>query len=108
MPKATYPQIISANDLLEGDVVYLTQSGDWSRHITEAQLVKDATEGEAALARADQPESVVGPYLLPVAIDASGQVVPVHFREQFREHGPTHRGGLQRMTGPVLEPRQAA
>ncbi len=31
MARQTHPQIVTANDLFEGDVIYLTAAGDWSR-----------------------------------------------------------------------------
>ena len=37
MPKAFTPKVVTANDLLEGDVIYLTADDRWSRRLEEAE-----------------------------------------------------------------------
>ena len=89
-------QIVSANDLLIGDVVYFTAAGGWTRALREAALARDAGEAGALLARAAlQQGRVVDPYLADVALDG-GAPRPTHFREVFRAHGPTTRPDLGR------------
>lgn len=85
------PVVLSANDLLEGDVVFLA-AGGWTRDPAEARVAHDAeTAGamEAEAAAAFRANRVVDPYLVPVAIDASGHAVARHFRELIRQRGPT-------------------
>ena len=41
MARAFVPKVVTANDLLEGDVIYLTASGDWTRLHEEAELYED-------------------------------------------------------------------
>ncbi len=51
MARKFQPQFATANDLLEGDVVYFTSAGDWSRQIGEAALAVNAEAAEDLLAR---------------------------------------------------------
>src|SRR3546814_15251194 len=50
------PQLVTANDLKTGDVVYLTQSAGWSRRIDDASIVPNAEAGAALLAVAERSE----------------------------------------------------
>lgn len=94
MSKTPTPQIVSANDLLDGDVVYLTNFGDWTRLIEEAAIALTSNAADALLAAADQPDKVVGPYLVPVDQSDDGPV-PRHFRERFRVDGPSVRADFR-------------
>ncbi|KAG1700385.1 Ferredoxin--nitrite reductase, chloroplastic [Nymphon striatum] len=49
MARVVYPKVVTANHLLEGDVIYMTASGEWSRKHEDAQLYEDKNEAEAAL-----------------------------------------------------------
>ena len=42
MARKFQPQMATGNDLLEGDVVYFTSTGDWSREIGDAALASHA------------------------------------------------------------------
>ncbi|MFT7576492.1 MAG: hypothetical protein ACI9XZ_002881 [Alphaproteobacteria bacterium] len=88
MTKTFKSKIVSANDLLGGDVVYLDKDLNWTREISEAAIVNELEAADALLVNADQPGKVVGPYLLDVTWRDDG-VRPDHFRERFRETGPT-------------------
>jgi hypothetical protein len=84
------PCVLTANDLFEGDVVYLTAAGHWSRAHTDALLFRDAAAAGQALAAAQaQPERLVGPYLAPAHSGPEGPK-PAHFREVFRARGPSN------------------
>ena len=96
MARTKSPRIVSANALLEGDVVYLAAEGGWTRDLASAAVAADDAEAEAYLAAADQPAKVVGSYLVDVELDASGFPTPLHFREAFRDRGPTNRPDLGR------------
>lgn len=85
------PQMATGNDLLEGDVVYFTPAGDWSRQIGDAALAVNKEAADELLARASAfPNQVVGVYLVDSAIDAFGRAAPAHFREEFRSRGPSN------------------
>lgn len=91
MARTFQPQIATANDLLEGDVVYFTAAGTWSRVIAEAALATSPEEAEDLLRRASAfPGKVVGTYLVEATVDAHGRAAPAHFREVFRTRGPSN------------------
>ena len=84
------PKIITANRLREGDVVYLTEAGQWSPLHLEAALFLDPEAAEAKLAEADtQRHLVVGAYLADAKPGPHGPE-PTHFREAFRTRGPSN------------------
>ena len=87
--RAFVPKVVSANDLMEGDAVYLRADGTWSREHREAALAETAEEADRLLALGTQP-SVVGAYLADARPGADGPE-PVHFREVFRTRGPSNR-----------------
>ncbi len=89
-------QVISANDLWDGDVVYLDADGGWTRTLAGAVLIGDRDEAEALLrAVKSQSGKIIDPYLLDVAIDRD-RVTPSHIRERLRDSGPSFRPDLQR------------
>lgn len=96
------PQIVSANHLLEGDVIYLTREGGWTRHLAEAAVATDPEDAAALLALAEtQPATAVGPYLADVATDGDSTPRPLHYREIYRTRGPSNRPDLGRQAeGP--------
>ncbi|SIO38442.1 Protein of unknown function [Rhodovulum sp. ES.010] len=91
------PKVVTANDLLTGDVVYLAGDGAWSRRHVDARLLQDAEAARAALAAAAaQADKVVGAYLAEARPGPDGHPEPVHFREVFRTRGPSnYRHGKQ-------------
>lgn len=92
-PKSKGPQlpvVLSANHLLDGDVVFLG-ADDWTRDPAAAEIAHDAETAarlEARAAAAFKANVVVDPYLVPVTIDANGMAVARHFRELMRQKGP--------------------
>ena len=91
MARIKYPKIVTANHLLEGDVIYMTASGDWSRQHEDAKLYEDIDDAEAALKIAKkQAHMLAGAYLADAQMDQNGIPVPVHFREAFRTRGPSN------------------
>jgi hypothetical protein len=96
MTKAYVPRIVSANDLMVGDVVYMTAACGWTRRLEDAAVAADEPTAADLLARAQgQPSVVVDPYLAEVALDGPAPR-PLHFREAFRARGPSHRPDLGR------------
>ena len=88
------PLILSANALLEGEVVYRTADGGWSPHLGQARVAEDEAGAEAlesALDAAELSGEVVEPELVPVTRDGAGRIVPTHYREKIRALGPTVR-----------------
>lgn len=91
MARKVQPQMATGNDLLEGDVIYFTARGGWSRAIEDAALALNAEAAADLLRRASAfPNRVVGVYLVEAALDARGRAAPAHFRETFRTRGPSN------------------
>lgn len=91
MARKFLPQMATGNDLLEGDVVYFTSQGAWSRDIGDAALALNKEAADDLLARASAfPNDIVGVYLVDSAIDDRGRAAPAHFREVFRTRGPSN------------------
>jgi hypothetical protein len=79
--------IVSANHLLTGDTIYLTQMG-WSGDIAHAQIA-DAASADVLLDRAKAEGGIaVGPDFAEVVNGPHGPA-PAHRREQIRRDGPT-------------------
>lgn len=92
------PQIITANRLLDGDVVFRTADGGWVGDVDAAGLLADKAAAEAANAAALADNAVVDVAVIDVAVDGD-RVVPVRLRERIRAFGPTvksdHRDDLK-------------
>jgi len=89
-------QVITANRLVEGDVVYLTGDGQWSERLSDACLADDEQKTDALMETAEQAvaaEKIVEPYTIDV-IAEEGSVRACRFREQIRASGPTIRTDL--------------
>ncbi|MCY4503904.1 MAG: DUF2849 domain-containing protein [Alphaproteobacteria bacterium] len=85
------PCVLTANDLLEGDVVYLAPDGAWTRHLVSARLFLDEAEANRSLAEAEsQQGAIVEPYLAAAMPGEDGGLQPAHFREAFRALGPSN------------------
>lgn len=90
MAKPFAPKIVSANDLMDGDVVYLTERNTWSRKISEATIANDEEAAVALLVRGEaRQDLIVGAYLVDIALGEDKLPRPTHFREKFRLHGPS-------------------
>ncbi|MEL6645235.1 MAG: DUF2849 domain-containing protein [Pseudomonadota bacterium] len=90
MSRRFTPKVVTANDLLEGDVVWLTADDRWTRTLKEAELIEDEAHAQLRLLHAQaQPDIVVGAYLADAAPGADGPE-PTHFRETFRTRGPSN------------------
>jgi hypothetical protein len=88
-------QILTANRLREGDVVYW-QNASWVARLDEADVfeTKDAAQAALTAAQADiAARLVVNPYLFDVRRDAHG-LHPVKERELIRAKGPSVRTDL--------------
>jgi len=84
-------KVVTANDLLAGDVIYFTEMDGWTRNHREAAQYYEESTAKAALQRAaGQPEIAVGVYLADFAKGGDGQPRPAHFREKFRVNGPSN------------------
>lgn len=101
MARAFIPKVVTANALIEGDVVYLTADDRWSREHSEAELIKDEAHAQLRLLKADrQRDIVVGAYLADARMGAHGPE-PIHFREAFRTRGPSNYAHGKQEAGNV-------
>ena len=84
-------QIVTANRLRDGAVVYLTPGGRWSEILACGAVVADAEVLAGLLAQAERSVAdrlVVAPYAFPVTLAPEGPR-PTQKREQIRAEGPT-------------------
>ncbi|WOI57305.1 DUF2849 domain-containing protein [Palleronia sp. LCG004] len=90
MSRAFTPKVVTANDLLLGDAIWLTDEDEWTRDLARAELIEDEAHAQLRLLHAQgQPDIAVGPYLADAKAGAKG-AEPVHFREAFRTRGPSN------------------
>ena len=83
-------QIITANSLADGRVVFQTAFG-WGFHIDEAEILAIQDTADTALERANADAArnrVVEPYLIDVK-RVGEDIVPLRLRERIRADGPT-------------------
>ena len=90
------PDVITANRLADGVVVFQTVDEGWSEDFNQAAVRADAPASAAALARAKEDEAqniVVDAYPVPVE-SRNGHIAPKALREAIRAAGPTTRRDL--------------
>lgn len=90
------PQVLTANRLNDGEVVYLAADGAWVEDLSAASILATPAAGEAALAKgadAERNQEIVHAYLFEV-VDAVAPLRPVKKREIIRAAGPTVRTDL--------------
>jgi len=86
-------QMIIANRLIDGLVVFYTPDGGWSLDINDGQIINDPAEETRLFGQAKADEDrcvVVDPNLIEVTV-ADGSPRPVAIREAIRAFGPTVR-----------------
>ena len=90
--------VLTANGLYDGEVLYLTAAGDWSRRLSESAVARNPDDEARLLELGEQSVKdrlVVGPYLAKVD-EIEGQIRPLGQREIIRAAGPTVRTDLVR------------
>lgn len=90
------PQMIIANRLTDGLVIYMGGEGAWVDSINEGALLQTEAETERWLAVAEKAVEdceVVDPYLIEVNVD-HGKRRPQGARETIRAFGPSVRTDL--------------
>lgn len=101
--KLSGPQVITANHLRGGDVVYYAQGGQWSVWIDDALVAHSTEAAEALLQDAKQSVAagiVVEPFLIEVEPDEeSGRIVPSRYREKIRAAGPSTHPAFGKQAG---------
>ncbi len=89
-------QVMTANRLRDGDVVFLTRSGAWSEKIDDAVLAQEPQALAALETRAadDVKRNVVTGQYLFEATRIGGKIRADHIRERIRTLGPSVRTDL--------------
>ncbi len=84
-------QILTANRLTDGTVVYLTAAGTWTSEIRKSVVAREERAASALLARGQRDVEaavVVAPYLIAALEDGEGPRAQ-SLREQIRAAGPS-------------------
>lgn len=85
-------QMVIANRLADGFVVFLGEADVWHGWIGDGRVIDDEAEAAAALNVAKRHEAenvVVDPMLIEVVVDDARVPRPVAIRESIRAFGPT-------------------
>ncbi|HEY5363220.1 MAG TPA: DUF2849 domain-containing protein [Aestuariivirga sp.] len=89
-------QVMTANRLGDGEVVFLTRAGTWNEKIDEAALAQEPQALAAIVARAAEDVKtnlITGEYLFN-ATRIDGLIRADHIRERIRTLGPSVRFDL--------------
>lgn len=88
--------VVTANRLLDGEVVWLGEHSDWVEDLSRAKLLEDREDVAAAMRFAQRSvadRDVVEPYEMNVVL-CDGCLRPQRLRERIRAAGPTVLPGL--------------
>ncbi len=88
--------IVTANRLRDGEVVYLAAAGGWTEWLAGSRVARSDEETAALLAIAEvafRDRLVVDVYAMAVA-ESGGAIAPLSQRERIRALGPTTRPDL--------------
>jgi len=89
--KVMAPQIITANRVDNGRVVYLSGSGEWSESVNDSHLIDTDDDLEHLTEEADRSvkaQEVMDAYAID-AIQQEGRIEPTRYRERIRAFGPS-------------------
>ena len=92
----TKMQMIIANRLTDGRVVFMNERDGWVNEIANGELLhgqQDAAQRLLEAQRAVEENRVVDPYIIDVQT-ANGRPRPVLVRERIRAFGPSVDAGL--------------
>jgi len=104
------PDVITANRLADGVVVFQTAEAGWSEDFNRAAVQPDAAATRAATARALEDAArnlVVDVYAFAVE-QRAGHVAPKALREAIRATGPTVRRDLGKQAHGLAPHMQTA
>jgi Protein of unknown function (DUF2849) len=96
LDEAGMPDVITANRLTDGVVVFQTIDDSWSEDFNRAAVLPDPEATASALKRAKEDEAnniVVDAYAIVVE-ERNGHLAPKALREAIRATGPTIRRDL--------------
>jgi hypothetical protein len=83
-------QIVTANRLVDGRVVFRDRTGGWVETLTAAAVLEPAEAAQALTAAADDvaAQVILDPYAVDVVTTPSG-ITPKTMREKIRAAGPS-------------------
>lgn len=83
-------QVVSANRLVDGAVVFFDQAGYWTERLERAVVARSRPDAEALLDHARRRSfDVVDPFLVAVGEDEDERIEPLSLREKIRASGLT-------------------
>ncbi len=85
-------QVITANRLSDGVVVYFVQDGVWTAELDQAKSFESAVEMETGLSLAKSDERrnlIVDPFAVDLKATDNKSLEPVSLRNAIRAKGPT-------------------
>ena len=91
-PPATGPQMLTANALRQGEVLYWKKGG-WVQDFAQGEVFREPAAANAAMDAAQSfviGNQIVAPYLFEVR-EENGKIRPVKEREIIRGLGPSIR-----------------
>ena len=101
---ADLPQMLTANRLGDGAVVYLAEGGSWVEEFARGALWRDEDAVKAAVDAGNVAvagRQVIGPYLINVRESEAG-LAPTSVRERIRaDRGPTFAVDAGSWTGRI-------
>ncbi len=86
-------QMIIANRLMDGRVVFMARDGSWMDSIADGVLIVDESAAQSLFEigkRGERDCQVVDPCLIDVT-ERNGVRIPTVYREEIRANGPTVR-----------------
>ena len=96
LDEAGMPDVITANRLTDGVVVFQASDDSWTEDFNRAAVLTDPQATAVALKRAKEDDAnnlVVDPYAIVVE-ERNGHLAPKALREAIRATGPTIRRDL--------------
>ena len=99
------PQLIIANRLDDGRVVFLTETGSWSVEARDAAIAEDPAAVDTLVERArlaSDANHVVDPQPVEAA-QSGGGTVPAHIKHAMQSRGPSVRPDLGYQVAPDWE-----
>jgi hypothetical protein len=93
-------KVVTANRLLDGEVVWLGAEGNWVGDLSRAKILETKEDVAAAMAAAQQSiadREVVEAYEVDVVLE-DGCLTPKRLRERIRAAGPTILPDLGKQT----------
>jgi hypothetical protein len=110
MNKASgHVQVLTANRLGDGAVVFLNFDGDWAASLTGVVIARSPDEARGLEARGlfdARRNLVVDPYLVDMR-EAAGALVPLRQRERVRLEGPSIVGDVPGYVAPASPAAEA-